>query len=64
MASENAQLTRNPLQEGYLWPSADYDRQLEGLRRVIGSTIYLARLNLSEISLSVTVESKPVTLLD
>ena len=31
---------------------------------MIGRTVYLARLNLSEISLSVTVENKPVTLLD
>lgn len=55
---------QRPLQEGYLWPSPDYDRQVAAVREMIGEQLYLVRLNLSEISLSATLESKSVTLLD
>lgn len=64
MAELKPQTSRNPLHEGYLWPSTDYDRQLAGVREAIGQTVYLVRLEFSDIHLSVTVENKAVTLLD
>jgi hypothetical protein len=56
--------TREVLREGYLWPSPDYDRQVAEVRGMIGERLYLVRLNLSDISLSATLENKPVVLLD
>ncbi|MGD8711835.1 MAG: hypothetical protein PVG50_03255 [Thiohalophilus sp.] len=52
------------IQEGYLWPSAEYDRQLAELRQVIGQQIFLVLLNFSDINLAVTLENKPVRLLE
>lgn len=58
------EMSEKPQNEGYLWPSADYDRQLAGVREAIGRTVYMVRLEFSDINLAVTVENKPVTLLD
>ncbi|MDR9436098.1 MAG: hypothetical protein RI563_04435 [Thiohalophilus sp.] len=64
MAESISQPSQPLLHEGYLWPSADYDRQLLGVREAIGEKVYLVRLDFSDINLSVTVENKAVTLLD
>lgn len=52
------------IREGYLWPLADYDRQLATLRHAIGQDLFLVLLKFSEINLAVILEGKPVTLLD
>ncbi|MDZ7661298.1 hypothetical protein [Thiohalophilus sp.] len=56
--------SHKPQHEGYLWPSADYDRQLASVRDMIGESIYLVLIKPSDINLAVTLENKPVTLLD
>ena len=50
--------------QGSLWPSAEYDRQLAQLQQALERNIYLVSLNVSEINITVTLENKPVTLLD
>ncbi len=50
--------------EGSLWPSAEYQQQLAVLRNSLGETVYLVVLNRSDIHLSVTLENRPVRLLD
>lgn len=47
-----------------VWPSRAYDERLKLLRAAIGSEIYVAEVNLSEINLSVTLQSKAYELLD
>jgi len=65
MANDNVTLSSPELiREGYLWPSPDYDCQLSALRRVIGQEVFLVSLNLTDINLSVTLENKPVNLLE
>ncbi|TDX97941.1 hypothetical protein [Thiohalophilus thiocyanatoxydans] len=56
--------SQKPQHEGYLWPSADYDRQLAAVRDMIGQSIYLVLLKPTDINLAVTLESTPVTLLE
>ncbi len=53
-----------PLAGSSLWPSAEYAQQLARLRDSVGETVYLARLNHSDIHLSVTLENRPLILLD
>lgn len=68
MAEEENQLAfvggQQVLHEGYLWPSTEYDRQVARLREMISQPVYLVRINLSDVSLTATLENKPVTLLD
>ncbi|MEX2365960.1 MAG: hypothetical protein WD601_05105, partial [Pseudohongiellaceae bacterium] len=68
MGEDNGQrfpaLQPDHLREGGLWPSADYDRQLASVREMIGKSIYLVLLKPADINLSITLENKPVTLLD
>lgn len=68
MGEDNGQrspgLQPDHLREGYLWPSADYDRQLAEVRRMIGQPIYLVLLKPTDINLAITLENKPVTLLE
>jgi hypothetical protein len=46
-----------------LWPSADYQRQVETLRTAIGETIYLVEVVESPIQLSVHLSGTPYALL-
>ncbi len=52
------------LHEGSLWPSDEYDDQVRQLRRNIGTAIYIVEIKVTEINLAVTMQGKPVTLLD
>ncbi|MBK5939316.1 hypothetical protein [Halochromatium roseum] len=49
--------------EGGLWPSADYQAQIERLRAAIGERIYLAELRETEIQLSVQLTDQAYELL-
>jgi len=46
-----------------LWPSPDYNRQVERLRAAVGETIYLAELVESEVQLAVRLTDHPFVLL-
>ena len=46
-----------------LWPSPDYNRQIERLRSAIGETIYLAELGDSQVQLGVRLTGTPYVLL-
>lgn len=46
-----------------LWPSADYQSQVEELRAAVGETIYLAELRDTETSLGVRITDRGYTLL-
>ncbi len=52
------------LHEGSLWPSDEYDAQVRRLRRNIGTAIYIVEIKVTEINLAVTMQGKPVILLD
>lgn len=47
-----------------LWPSADYQAQIETLRAAIGETIYIAELRDTEVQLGVQVTDRAYQLLD
>ncbi|MFP4611719.1 MAG: hypothetical protein ACLFQT_11930 [Thiohalophilus sp.] len=64
MTELKPQTSQNAQHEGYLWPSADYDRQLASVRGMIGEAIYLVLLKPTDINLAITLESTPVTLLE
>jgi len=64
MAELEPQASHNSQHEGFLWPSADYGRQLAAVREMIGESIYLVLLRPTDINLAVALENKPVTLLD
>lgn len=53
-----------PLVEGQLWPSPDYDAQLERLRAAVGRRIYLVELIPNAVGLAVSMPGQPVVLLD
>jgi hypothetical protein len=46
-----------------LWPSPDYNRQLEQLRAAIGETIFLAELSDSPVQLGIRLTATPYVLL-
>jgi hypothetical protein len=46
-----------------LWPSPDYERQIEQLRAAIGETIFLAELSDSPVQLGVRLTATPYVLL-
>lgn len=46
-----------------LWPSPDYNRQIEQLRAAIGETIFLAELSDSPVQLGVRLTATPYVLL-
>jgi len=46
-----------------LWPSPDYNRQIEQLRAAIGETIFLVELSDSPVQLGVRLTAKPYVLL-
>ncbi len=46
-----------------LWPSAEYDRQLERLRAAVGRPVYLVEVSVSEIQMTVRLGNRPATLL-
>ncbi|MGV6818392.1 MAG: hypothetical protein ACWA44_14125 [Thiotrichales bacterium] len=48
---------------GSVWPGPRYEQQIRRLREAVGSEIYLAEVNQSEINLSITLQSKPYDLL-
>ena len=52
------------LREGSLWPSDEYDEQVQQLRQNIGEAIYIVEIKVSDINLAVTMQGKPVVLLD
>jgi hypothetical protein len=52
------------LREGSLWPSAEYDEQVQQLRQNIGKAIYIVEIKVSDINLAVTMQGKPVVMLD
>lgn len=41
-----------------VWPSPAYNKQIRQLKAAVGREIYLAEINLSEVNLSVTIQSK------
>ncbi|MCF7980188.1 MAG: hypothetical protein K9L82_19690, partial [Chromatiaceae bacterium] len=49
--------------EGGLWPSADYQAQVERLRAAVGEQIYLAELRDTEVQLSVQLTDRAYELL-
>ena len=49
---------------GEVWPSADYQRQVECLRAAVGRTVYLVELAASPITLGVRQTGQPHVLLD
>ena len=49
--------------KGGLWPSADYQAQVERLRAAIGERIYLAELHDSDVQLSVQLTDRAYELL-
>jgi len=64
MTDENITLSsQEMIREGNIWPSADYDRQLSQLHQVVDQEIFLVLLNFTDINLSITLENKPVKLL-
>ena len=52
------------LREGSLWPSDEYDEQVQQLRQNIGEAIYIVEIKVSDINLAVTMQGKPMVLLD
>ncbi len=46
-----------------LWPSPDYNRQIEQLRAAIGETIFLAELSDSPVQLGIRLTATPYVLL-
>jgi len=46
-----------------LWPSVEYDRQIERLRAAIGRPVYLVEVRMSEIQMTVRLGNRPATLL-
>lgn len=48
---------------GGLWPSDEYDRQLQVLRENRGRTVYLVEVRFNDIHLAVSLDSKPRVLL-
>ncbi len=47
-----------------LWPSAEYDRQIENLRAAIGEPIYVVELRLDDLHLCAQYSGKAFELLD
>jgi hypothetical protein len=56
--------TAHKTDDGQLWPSADYARQIERLREAVGGTIYLVELEPTEIQLGIRQTGQPYVLLD
>lgn len=52
------------LREGSLWPSDEYDEQVQQLRQSIGKAIYIVEIKVSDINIAVTMKGKPVVMLD
>ena len=52
------------LREGSLWPSDEYDEQVQQLRQSIGKAIYIVEIKVSDINIAVTMQGKPVVMLD
>ena len=48
---------------GGLWPSPDYERQVEQLRAAVGETIFIAELTATEVQLGVRLTDRPYVLL-
>jgi len=48
---------------GALWPSAEYDRQLARLREAVGQPVYLVEVKVNDFQMTVTLGSRPATLL-
>ena len=53
----------SPVPSAGLWPSADYQAQVEKLRAAVGETIYIAELRDSETQLGVQVTDRAYELL-
>lgn len=49
---------------GQLWPSEDYSQQVEQLKKVIGQTIYLIELSVTDINVGVHHTDRGYELLD
>jgi hypothetical protein len=49
--------------DGHLWPSPDYARQVDGLLRAVGETVYIAELELTDVQLGARLTDKPYVLL-
>jgi hypothetical protein len=49
--------------DGHLWPSPDYARQVDALRRAIGETVYIAELELTDAQFGARLTDKPYVLL-
>lgn len=52
------------LRQGSLWPSDEYDEQVLQLRQNLGKPIYIVEIKVTEINIAVTMQGKPVILLD
>ena len=52
------------LREGSLWPSDEYDEQVQHLRRNTGKSIYIVEIKITDINLAVTMQGRAVVLLD
>ncbi len=46
-----------------LWPSPEYDRQLERLRDAVGQHVYLVEVKVSDIQMTVRLGNRPARLL-
>lgn len=61
--TQNDQIADTEARSDRLWPSADYNDQLAGLRAAIGETIYIAELRDTDVQLGVQVTDRPYRLL-
>jgi hypothetical protein len=48
---------------GRLWPSPEYNRQIERLRAAVGETVYLAEIEATQVQVGVRLTDRPYILL-
>lgn len=62
---ETLKIPKMPIErEGCLWPSPEYDKQVEQLRNSIGKEIYLLEVNVGDIYITLTQIGRSLRLLD